>query len=157
MTKFKTRNHWYILKALEKRYRRLLSGYSPFLNTSKLTSKTSKRDFTLTFDVKKRLKEWRIDVFLVFEVNLLELGWEIGYIRLKVLYIVFRELSIDISVVTGFKFCHFSSIFRGSELCLGNGKNDTVTSQGWWKFGTASNFNLCIIEYLPYRRKMSGV
>ena len=65
--------------------------------------------------------------FILWRVNLLELGLEIDYIHLKVLSIVFWELSNGIS---GFKFCHFSSIFRGLELCLGNGENGPVTSQG---------------------------
>ena len=42
---------------------------------------------------KKKKKEWRIDVFSVFGINFLELGLEIDFTRLKVLYIVFRELS----------------------------------------------------------------
>ena len=64
----------------------------------------------------------------IFSLLYLEIDWEISYNRLKVLYIVFQELSKY--MVAGFRFCHFSSIFRGLELCLGNRKNSPVTSQG---------------------------
>ena len=51
----------------------------------------------------------KVVVWRHFPVNLLELCWEIDHIHLKVLYIVFRELSIGIG---GFIDFEFSSNFQ---------------------------------------------
>ena len=85
-------------------------------NSRKSTPKTSKRDFTVFFDVKKRKKEWRIDVFQAFKANLLELGWEIDHVRLKVLYVVFRELSKYIKWLRILIFFIFRHYFPGKAL-----------------------------------------
>ena len=61
---------------------------------------------------------------------------------LIVLYFVFQELW---NVISGYGFWILSfsaNLFWGLELCLGNGKNGPVTSQGWGEILTASNLKL---------------
>ena len=60
----------------------------------------------MIFDVKKsKEKNWR---FLVLETSsILELGWEMDYIHLKILYIEFRELSNGISGLRFYRIWFF--------------------------------------------------
>ena len=129
MTKFKTQNHLYHSKALEKRYRELLSEYSRFLNITRENSFWRPKNvisslFLSFFDVKnhKKVPFWR-------------LRNEFPRVRLRnrlyplksLIYRFSRAFEIYkwLRVLKFVLFCQFFGVY-----CLGNGKNRPVTSQG---------------------------